>query len=505
MCVYCSFEEQHLYKIPATIDRQNNVPKERSPLRLKNKANENLNRQECRTVSAIRLPKLTSVAAKFKTKKHFKRLRRDIRTNGISCEKNSQSNSFCWGNSSPILNAQHDVDVQSNSIHENKNFGEFFPLDSSIMNLNKTRANNMSIVSCNTTPTSLVWDDAHLENTLCGNFPTTEISNSEIPERNSATSLSTYSIESDVNISANKTIKFSESSSSNDSCQFNYESADNLTSDTLKPVETAPSAVDDLEFSILYERSNKNFRPYLKIAYIQSSYSIFSDVTKSVNSTNIETFLSDVEPCDFSKQTNRTYNNINCKEFSPSNDTFQSTVESESAGIDDTDKTDGSTSNHAATSIWPPIESLHAYLQTECEFSIDEYLPDCSLSDECDDPPCDCCLCAFSAQSKSSHVHYCIQRPIQLRKCERNAPYSQNYRKTVLCNACRLSLNNRVAKNRKGQFKCDYNDCKQVFRTKNSAVNHIMDHMNLKNYSCEVCSHQFKQNSALRTHERKHL
>lgn len=470
-CKHCNFEEQHFYKIP-------------------------LNRRKCRSVAAI-----------FKMKKNFKPTTRDDQTKGISCEQNSQATSFCWRNSTFILNAPHDVDGQSKSIHENKNYGESFPLDSSL-HLDKSRTNNMSIFSYNTTPASLVWDDTQFS--LRGNFPTTEITYSEIPERMSTTSSSTYSIESDVNISANKTNNIrsrSESSSSNGSDQFNYESADNVTNDTLKSVETVSSAAADTEFSILYKRSNKNFQKYLKIAYTHSTYSIFSNVTESANATSQyrpsnETFLADVLPCDFSKHTNRTYNNINCNDFSVSNDTFQSTVESEPAGTDDTDD---STSNCMATSMWPPIESLHAHLQTEREFSFDEYLPNRNLSHECDDPPCDCCLCVFSAKMESTHVRYCIQRPIQLRKCVRNAPYSQNYRKTVLCNACRLSLNNRVAKNRKGQFKCDYNDCKQVFKTKSSAVNHIMDHMNLKNYSCEVCSQQFKLHPALKTHERKHL
>lgn len=151
-------------------------------------------------------------------------------------------------------------------------------------------------------------------------------------------------------------------------------------------------------------------------------------------------------------------------------------------------------------SLWPSIETCRERLQTVRDFSLPAF-----LRAQCADPPCDCCLCKFTNKNNSLTVKYCIKHPIQVRKCGRNAPYAQNYRKTVLCNACRLSLNDRISKKSKGKFKCYHADCRQVFNTKSAVISHVMDHMNLRNYPCEVCPNKFKSLSALKTHARKHL
>lgn len=152
-------------------------------------------------------------------------------------------------------------------------------------------------------------------------------------------------------------------------------------------------------------------------------------------------------------------------------------------------ESDIETSKIKVASMWPSIETLSVHLQTVQEFR----------------PSCGCCVCEHLLKTKLDSYDYCIQRAKKIRKCIRNAPFAENYRKTVLCDECRLSLNDRITKTPKGEFKCFHKGCQQHFKNIKSAINHVMDHFKLKNYCCEVCSQQFKQRSALNKHERKHL
>lgn len=197
-------------------------------------------------------------------------------------------------------------------------------------------------------------------------------------------------------------------------------------------------------------------------------------------------------------------NNMQTGTFEPNETTLHNATQSGHSIISNTVanliESGGEASRKPAVSLWPSIENCRGHLQTVRDFSLPA-----SMRVESADSPCDCCLCKFSEKNKSLTVKYCIKHPIEVRKCGRNAPYARNYRKTVLCNACRLSLNDRVSKKSKGKFKCYHENCSQIFNTKNAVISHVMDHMKLRNYPCEVCPNKFKSLSALKTHARKHL
>lgn len=120
---------------------------------------------------------------------------------------------------------------------------------------------------------------------------------------------------------------------------------------------------------------------------------------------------------------------------------------------------------------------------------------------------CDCCLCVYSHANKSLAIDFCIREPtIQRRSCARKLQSTQNFRRTVLCNSCRLSLNNQiVTKCSKNVFECYHDECTLEFSTRLRAVNHALEHIQLKNYMCEVCPLHFKNLQSLKSHERIHL
>lgn len=209
--------------------------------------------------------------------------------------------------------------------------------------------------------------------------------------------------------------------------------------------------------------------------------------TPQINFIESEFSCGDISPTDSNKTPCELYNRkskkhrVNCLPSVQSNDIY------------------GKESVNVPTKLFPPIESILSKI-TQREFSISDI-----LGTESNRTQCDCCLCDFSKKSKSLSVPYCCQQSKYLRKCERNAAVTQYKRRTVLCNSCRLSLNDRVTKKRNGQFKCYHLDCAQEYKSKVSVGYHIMDHIQLKNYACEVCSRQFKRLPELKKHERKHL